>query len=212
MRFFPESRFPEFVESSSADVPVPDPDSNKEKTLMNGTLASTDEKSATSEPVLVRVDEATPKPKPNQTLAELADAFAAAIPTGEFSTAELQSYLQSHKTDPAAATAGASAWVQDIRDERRAREEREEERRRKLRARREAIGGEAGGRSTETVKRMEKAGGKEKEQSKTAAEAVQTETEGEGSPKQGSGSETASEFSSYADGALPAEEATRAIE
>ncbi|KAJ7302274.1 P-loop containing nucleoside triphosphate hydrolase protein [Mycena albidolilacea] len=182
MRFFPESRFPEFVESSSAA------------------------------PFLVPVDEATPEPKPNQTLAELADAFAAAIPTGEFSTAELQSYLQSHKTDPAAATAGASAWVQDIRDERRAREEREEERRRKLRARREAIGGEVGGRSTETVQRTEKAGGKEKEQRKTVAEAVQTETEGEDSPKQGSGSETASEFSSYADGALPAEEATRAIE
>ncbi|KAJ7784913.1 P-loop containing nucleoside triphosphate hydrolase protein [Mycena maculata] len=46
------------------------------------------------------------------TIQTLAAAFSAAIPAGEFSTAELQCYLQAHKTTPAAAVEGARAWVE----------------------------------------------------------------------------------------------------
>ncbi|KAJ7156675.1 hypothetical protein C8R46DRAFT_1226157 [Mycena filopes] len=61
----------------------------------------------------------------------LADAFAAAVPAGEFSTAELQGYLQGHKKAPEGAVEGAHAWVEAIRAERRGREERKAARHRR---------------------------------------------------------------------------------
>lgn len=44
--------------------------------------------------------------------------FAARIPSGEFSPAEIQGYLLKHKTEPEAAVEGAEAWVETVREER----------------------------------------------------------------------------------------------
>ncbi|KAJ7679555.1 hypothetical protein DFH06DRAFT_1465587 [Mycena polygramma] len=78
------------------------------------------------------------------TIARLADVFAAHIPPGEFSTAELQGYLQGHKARPRAAAGGVSGWVESVREERQAGERRKEERRARVRARREGAGAGAG--------------------------------------------------------------------
>ncbi|KAJ7214490.1 P-loop containing nucleoside triphosphate hydrolase protein [Mycena pura] len=80
----------------------------------------------------------------NPTLTALATEFSAAIPPREFSTAELQGYLQGHKMHPveAARGAGAGAWVEAERAERAAREVREEERRAKARMRAQQMGGQ----------------------------------------------------------------------
>lgn len=67
-----------------------------------------------------------------KSIAALADAFAKAIPAKEFSTADLQGYLQLHKTSPHEAAGGAGAWVEQVHAERRARAEREAERRRRV--------------------------------------------------------------------------------
>ncbi|KAJ7679554.1 hypothetical protein DFH06DRAFT_1465586 [Mycena polygramma] len=74
------------------------------------------------------------------TIAHLADLFAAHIPPGEFSTAELQGYLQGHKARPRAAAGGARGWVESVREERRAGERRREERLARARAKREGAG------------------------------------------------------------------------
>ncbi|KAJ7779739.1 P-loop containing nucleoside triphosphate hydrolase protein [Mycena metata] len=116
IRFFPETRFPEFASSLPLGSQNDQPSTKAEMTV-----------------------EPKPACEKNKTILVLADAFAEAIPQGEFSTAELQGYLQSHKTTPAEAAAGAGAWVEEIRAERHASEEREEARRRKARARREGI-------------------------------------------------------------------------
>ncbi|KAJ7171437.1 P-loop containing nucleoside triphosphate hydrolase protein [Mycena filopes] len=80
------------------------------------------------------------------TLDTLADAFVAAVPAGEFSTAELQGYLQTHKNAPEGAVQGAQAWVEGIRAERRGREERQAVRRRRAQGVAEATGeGSPGG-------------------------------------------------------------------
>ncbi|KAJ7487025.1 P-loop containing nucleoside triphosphate hydrolase protein [Mycena latifolia] len=68
-------------------------------------------------------------------LAALAAEFAAAVPAGEFSTAELQGFLQGYKTRPADATRNAAAWVESERHEREAREAREEQRKKKAQMR-----------------------------------------------------------------------------
>ncbi|KAJ7125987.1 P-loop containing nucleoside triphosphate hydrolase protein [Mycena epipterygia] len=70
-----------------------------------------------------------------QTIADLAAHFAVDVPPLEFSTAELQGYLQGYKTRPVQAAHGAAAWVQAERLERRAREQREKERREKAQMR-----------------------------------------------------------------------------
>ncbi|KAJ7921731.1 P-loop containing nucleoside triphosphate hydrolase protein [Mycena leptocephala] len=69
------------------------------------------------------------------TVRELADAFAAGVPPGEFSTAEIQGYLQGYKRHPADAARGVGAWVEAVREERRESERRKEERREKARQR-----------------------------------------------------------------------------
>ncbi|KAJ6544509.1 P-loop containing nucleoside triphosphate hydrolase protein [Mycena capillaripes] len=72
------------------------------------------------------------------TIAELAETFVQGFPSGEFSTAEIQGYLQGYKTRPAAAALGVSAWVEAVREERADAERRKEERRQKARERRAA--------------------------------------------------------------------------
>ncbi|KAF8163917.1 P-loop containing nucleoside triphosphate hydrolase protein [Mycena galopus ATCC 62051] len=182
LRFFPESRFPEFAVSPASDL---------EKLSSSDTSILSDEKLADSS------DSESTK----RTIPELADAFAAAIPADEFSTAELQGYLQSHKKTPVAAMEGAGAWVEEIQEERKAREEREAERRRRIKARRDELQfGARGGTmvSAENVRRQVN----DQDETSTA----DGKSSGEDSPKEGSGSE----FSSYADGALPAQEEERA--
>jgi chaperone BCS1 len=65
----------------------------------------------------------------------LAAQFAAAVPEREVSTAELQGYLQGHKTRPEEAAREVDEWVEEERRERAAREAREEERKRKAQMR-----------------------------------------------------------------------------
>jgi chaperone BCS1 len=65
----------------------------------------------------------------------LAVQFAAAVPEREVSTAELQGYLQGHKTRPEEAAREVGEWVEEERRERAAREAREEERKRKAQMR-----------------------------------------------------------------------------
>lgn len=76
----------------------------------------------------------TPAPV-RTTVTTLSKEFAEAIPAAEFSTAELQGYLQGYKTTPVAAVEGARAWVAEQREERRVKEAREAERRRRARER-----------------------------------------------------------------------------
>ncbi|KAJ7211718.1 P-loop containing nucleoside triphosphate hydrolase protein [Mycena pura] len=70
-----------------------------------------------------------------QTLEELAAAFAAGVPAGEFSTAELQGYLQGHKTAPREAGRGVGGWVEEERRDRLERARVQEEKRAKARER-----------------------------------------------------------------------------
>ncbi|KAJ7039312.1 P-loop containing nucleoside triphosphate hydrolase protein [Mycena alexandri] len=78
-------------------------------------------------------------------IAALAEAFATAVPSGEFSTAELQGYLQGHKTRPAAAARGVHTWVAGVRSERAESERRKEERRVKAQQRKAALAAAAAG-------------------------------------------------------------------
>ncbi|KAJ6534162.1 hypothetical protein B0H19DRAFT_1241383 [Mycena capillaripes] len=200
LRFFPEARFPEFSATNAPLSPISKSNSNAQSTP--DTAVSDDKKeqavadnaSSTDDTTLLKQTEEAAKQmheSSRQYIPALADAFAAAIPTAEFSTAELQGYLQSHKTAPEAAAAGASAWVESIRGERRAREEREAERRRRVKARREGIEVSVGvSRGTSEVNTGLK---------KNTDAAAQTQSESEHSSTEGS--ETESEFSSYVDGA-----------
>ncbi|KAJ6528026.1 P-loop containing nucleoside triphosphate hydrolase protein [Mycena capillaripes] len=79
----------------------------------------------------VPASSAQPTPPSEKSMATLADAFARAIPAKEFSTAELQGYLQLHKTSPHEAACRAGAWVERVRADRHARAERKAERRRR---------------------------------------------------------------------------------
>jgi hypothetical protein len=76
-----------------------------------------------------------PSDEKRVTVRELSDAFAAGVPPGEFSTAEIQGYLQGYKRHPADAARGVGAWVEAVREERRESERRKEERREKARQR-----------------------------------------------------------------------------
>ncbi|KAJ7643186.1 P-loop containing nucleoside triphosphate hydrolase protein [Mycena rosella] len=59
----------------------------------------------------------------------LAATFAAGVPPGEFSAAELQGFLQGYKTRPGEAAHGVRAWVDAELEERQARDRRRKERR-----------------------------------------------------------------------------------
>ncbi|KIY73908.1 P-loop containing nucleoside triphosphate hydrolase protein [Cylindrobasidium torrendii FP15055 ss-10] len=78
----------------------------------------------------------------------LADQFASQIPSGEFSTAELQGYLLGYKHRPQLAAQEASSWVEQQRREGRERSEREEKARMKreeqMKKRSEMLGNRAG--------------------------------------------------------------------
>ncbi|KAJ7103973.1 P-loop containing nucleoside triphosphate hydrolase protein [Mycena belliarum] len=130
LRFFPSSRFPAFadVKDIKADIPADAPDSvlSSEKSEEAERRSESDKSKSSQSPQ--EFDGTAPTPPthppasaPAGTLSALAVAFAAAIPPGEFSTAELQCYLQAHKTAPAGAVAGACAWVAKMRTERHAR-------------------------------------------------------------------------------------------
>lgn len=55
-------------------------------------------------------------------ISDLASEFAAVVPSGEFTAAEIQGYLLNHKETPEVAIQGASEWVQTARDKKRASE------------------------------------------------------------------------------------------
>ncbi|KAJ7697876.1 P-loop containing nucleoside triphosphate hydrolase protein [Mycena rosella] len=78
-------------------------------------------------------------------LAELAARFAAAVPPQEFSTAELQGFLQGYKTRPVEAAQDVTAWVEAERLGRQAREAREELRKKKAQLRMQSQMGEGFG-------------------------------------------------------------------
>ncbi|KAJ7888287.1 mitochondrial chaperone BCS1 [Mycena leptocephala] len=80
----------------------------------------------------VPASSAQPTPPSEKSIENLADAFARAIPAKEFSTAELQGYLQLNQTSPHEAACRAGAWVEQVRADRRARAERVAERRRRM--------------------------------------------------------------------------------
>lgn len=55
----------------------------------------------------------------------LASEFAAVLPSGQFTAAEIQGYLLNHKEAPEAAIQGAAEWVQTSLEKKRAKEEKE---------------------------------------------------------------------------------------
>ncbi|KAJ7473190.1 P-loop containing nucleoside triphosphate hydrolase protein [Mycena latifolia] len=186
LRFFPAARFPALstsapkADSTEAKLSAA---ANKESEARGTCIADVDSTPPPHDPpaptdVLGEAPPSTATVPETETLPALADAFATAIPPGEFSTAELQCYLQAYKTAPAAAVAGARAWVAEVRGERRAREAREEER-----ARRRGQGAGA-----EAAKPSGLGAGKE------------------GECGDGTGSPARSDFSAYVDAALPATE------
>ncbi|KAJ5874872.1 uncharacterized protein N7529_003302 [Penicillium soppii] len=58
-------------------------------------------------------------------ISALAVEFAAVVPAGEFTAAEIQGYLLNHKEVPEKAIEGAAEWVQALLEKKRAREEQE---------------------------------------------------------------------------------------
>ncbi|KAL1762111.1 P-loop containing nucleoside triphosphate hydrolase protein, partial [Schizophyllum commune] len=89
-RFFPATRFPELADMPAADEKVASP----------------------SDSTLPTCDSTHPAPPPSGSrLASLASRFAALVPEAEFSTAELQGFLLSCKTNPERAAVEVGAWV-----------------------------------------------------------------------------------------------------
>jgi chaperone BCS1 len=93
-------------------------------------------------------------------LSDLAKEFAAAIPAGRYSIAQLQGYLLSSKNDPEGALAGVGAWIEKQEKERREMEVLKQKRRKEVALRRaaeaaaekeiaEATGGRSGSNSVE---------------------------------------------------------------
>ncbi|KAJ6565227.1 P-loop containing nucleoside triphosphate hydrolase protein [Mycena vulgaris] len=82
-------------------------------------------------PELAGADPESESASEKDTLAGLAAQFAADVPPHEFSTAELQGFLQGYKTRPVEAAQGVTAWVEDERRTREERAAREEQRRKK---------------------------------------------------------------------------------
>ncbi|KAJ7702811.1 P-loop containing nucleoside triphosphate hydrolase protein [Mycena rosella] len=138
LRFFPAARFADFVELAPTSSNV-DPEIGACIDKVDFLATEKAKLPAPDSKTPQRPDAPTPDtPKapagdvpPREKIPALATAFAAAIPPGQFSTAELQCYLQAHKKTPAAAVAGARAWIAEQCEERRAREAREAARARK---------------------------------------------------------------------------------
>ncbi|KAJ7483975.1 P-loop containing nucleoside triphosphate hydrolase protein [Mycena galericulata] len=117
LRFFPPARFPDYAAPLADDDPL----------LLEVLEFTTNDGEETE--------------KPTTRIALLAATFAAGVPAGEFSAAELQGFLQGHKTRPTEAAVGARAWAESVRVERREAERRKEERKAKAQARRAGAGG-----------------------------------------------------------------------
>ncbi|KAJ6602094.1 P-loop containing nucleoside triphosphate hydrolase protein [Mycena vulgaris] len=97
-------------------------------------------------PDLAGADSQSESASEKETLVGLAAQFAADVPPHEFSTAELQGFLQGYKTRPVEAAQGVAAWVEDERRTREERAAREEQRRKKTQMRMQnPMGGEFGG-------------------------------------------------------------------
>ncbi|KAF7300836.1 hypothetical protein MKEN_01309600 [Mycena kentingensis (nom. inval.)] len=143
-RFFPAKRFPELAggemfelePETNASTTGPTTRSSPPPSYYRDLHAPSD----TPDPELDAAPAQTPL-----TLARLAAIFASRIPESEFTTAELQGYLQGYKAAPITAARNAPAWVQRERDEREERARLREERRQKVRERRERMAEKANG-------------------------------------------------------------------
>jgi mitochondrial chaperone BCS1 len=120
--FFPESRFGDIKLDSNVTAllsqpfqptapPTPPSESVKKLPPIHDEDA----------PLTVTVETQTP-------LQHLSRLFGSRIPPNEFTTAELQGYLLSCKSEPLGAVHSIEQWVNDERDERKRKKEREEER------------------------------------------------------------------------------------
>ncbi|KAJ7065640.1 hypothetical protein C8F01DRAFT_1366589 [Mycena amicta] len=105
-------------------------------------------------------------------LASLGVQFAAAVPAGRYSIAQLQGYLLSWKNDPQTALANVGGWMQEQEREKKEIEEMKKKRRREAAARREAE--ERLEREREREERAVSVS--EKEKAKAEAEVEQTES------------------------------------
>lgn len=105
-------------------------------------------------------------------LATLATEFAAKIPEGLFSPAEVQGLLLKHKKEPRKAVANAEAWVETAKTEKRLREqkEREAEKARKEQAEKEAKEARAAQEKEKKEKDEQEAKEKKEKEEKEAAE------------------------------------------
>ncbi|KAJ6631926.1 P-loop containing nucleoside triphosphate hydrolase protein [Mycena sp. CBHHK59/15] len=127
--FFLPERFPNVMEPPSAPV-----DSEADGDVKISTADATDrEATGNVEDRKISGGETKPTPAARETISALAVRFAAHVLPAEFSTAELQCYLQGFKTRPAEAVVDAATWVAEQRAERMAREVREAERKQRAR-------------------------------------------------------------------------------
>lgn len=116
-RFFPANRFAPAGQPSFSIDSVPGPLPFEKETLTT---------QITAPPARYPYKGTLTRP-----IHELARAFAAAVPAGEFSAAELQGYLLLCKWDPERAVDGLQSWVEETRAERVRKTEREEARAKK---------------------------------------------------------------------------------
>jgi hypothetical protein len=149
-RFFPATRFePSRLIEDTESQPQP----GLRRRLGGSAPSGVDEKSMTlvaSRKPSTYTDKVLPirAPPPGVSLAELAEEFAALVPEGEFSAAELQGYLLTCKWDPMSSVEGFPAWMARERAEREEKAQREQERAKKA-AERSAFGPPNGGYATD---------------------------------------------------------------
>lgn len=113
----------------------------------------------------------------------LAADFAAEVPEGDFSPADLQDYLLIHKKNPAKAVESVKEWMEKVYEERRRKDEEQEEQKefrraekRKQRDRfREEVKAAVQGLNSESAAASEDEGKKEKQESEKVGE-VETAT------------------------------------
>ncbi|CAA7264045.1 unnamed protein product [Cyclocybe aegerita] len=91
------------------------------------------------EELLYKYSSSLPYEKPAIDLRVLASKFGSSIPEHEFSTAELQGFLLTHKKDPIGAADSAAGWVVQERLDREERKRKAAEKRAKAKAKREEM-------------------------------------------------------------------------
>ncbi|KAF7325522.1 hypothetical protein MKEN_00401300 [Mycena kentingensis (nom. inval.)] len=134
MRFFPPVRFPQLaVPAGTVNVKGVE----KERAGVDALEDSSLEQTVSAPPGEHQA--ASDATSPSTVLDTFATAFAAQLPQNEFSTAELQGYLQGHKADPEGAIMSVQGWIDELRAERGTRKKREEERERRVREKRERL-------------------------------------------------------------------------